>query len=71
VNWTLASRLLISIRILLVIEKGATPPSQDPDLSVVRDRRHANFEDLRQGEVRRTDLPRTRVNRKHDQNIAP
>jgi hypothetical protein len=43
VYWTLASRLLISIRIPLVIKKAATPPSQDPDLSVVRYRCYANF----------------------------
>ena len=43
VYWTLASRPLISIRIPLVIKKGEAPPSQDPDLSVVRDRCHANF----------------------------
>jgi hypothetical protein len=43
VYWTLASRHLISIRIPLVIKKAATPRSQDFDLSVVRDRCHANF----------------------------
>jgi hypothetical protein len=40
---TLASGLLILIRIPLVISKAATPRSQDPDPSVVRDRCHANF----------------------------
>ena len=38
VNLTLASEVLISIRIPLVIKKVATPRSQDFDLSVVRDR---------------------------------
>jgi hypothetical protein len=33
----------MSIRIPLVISKAATPPSQDPDSSVVRDLCHANF----------------------------
>src|SRR5215217_1935872 len=43
VYWTLASRHLISIRIPLVIKKAATPPSQEPDPSVGRDRCRANF----------------------------
>ena len=43
VYWTLASRLLISIRIPLVIKNVATPRRQKFDLSVVRDRCHANF----------------------------
>jgi hypothetical protein len=34
---------LISIRIPLEIKKAATPRSQDPEPSVVRDRCHANF----------------------------
>jgi hypothetical protein len=51
VYWTLASRLLISIRIPLVITKAETPRSQDPDPSVVRDRCHANFLELRHDEV--------------------
>jgi hypothetical protein len=60
---TLASRLLISIRIPLVIKKAATPRSQDPDPSVVRDRCHANFVELREREVRRISIPRTPVNK--------
>jgi hypothetical protein len=60
---TLASRLLISIRIPLEIKKAATPRSQDPDPSVVRYRCHANFGELGQGEVLRISLLRGWVNR--------
>jgi hypothetical protein len=53
---TLASRLLISIRIPLGIEKVEAPRSQDPAPGVVRDRGNTNFLKLRQGEVLRIRL---------------
>ena len=60
---TLASRLLISIRIPLEIKKAEAPRSQDPDPSVVRDWCHANFGELGHSEVLRISLIRGWVNK--------
>ena len=60
---TLASRLLISIRIPLEIKKAEALRSQDPDPSVVRDRCHANFGELGHSEVLRISLLRGWVNK--------